>query len=230
MATELPRVTGGVTAQGAHDPGILYDNGLLTTTFSYEPKYRRRGRLVHLAGHLIAESVTPGQAPTLAAIEDEWWGRSSGSVYHVNGQYIDDKVEHEECRPYLIGIVNAIRENDIQVPNPVEREVISRRLNYKGHIDWDCVIRASRVVLDIKTGAKAPWHPIQSALYTMAYTEEIYRETKKVILFRRYVLYCGSSWGKSFYKLVEHTDQYDFKAAENFARAWHDRQRYSVAA
>lgn len=194
----LPRVT-----------TLIAEMGLLTDSTWFEPKHRRRGRLVHAAAHLIAQGKE---------IDEAWYGRHSGEAG-------DDRIDHEECLPYLDGVRNAIKDNDIFV-DAWELEVEHRSLRYQGHLDWDSVVQCKAAIIDLKCGMDAKWHPVQTALYAMARTRQIYDSTKVTKLYRRYALYLGPQWGARNYKLVEHNDPYDYKAAEHLALAWWDKKRY----
>src|SRR5882672_8863924 len=81
--TEWPRVT-----------TILKDFGLIDAGGPwFEPKHRRRGRLVDAACNLLGAGHE---------IETDWWSRSSG-------ERDDDRVAHEECRPFIGAYMQARR-------------------------------------------------------------------------------------------------------------------------
>lgn len=200
MTTNIPRVTGG-----PNDPGVLYDNGLIVGSEWYQTKHQRRGRLVHHAAHLIAKGFE---------IEDSWWGRHSG-------EGDADRVDHEECRPYLEGVRNALAEQDIRVAQ-VELEVHNRHDRYLGHLDWLAEIQGKdECIIDLKCGQPAKWHGIQLALYALALTSM----AEKIRLYKRYALYLGPSHGKKNYKLIAFNHPRDLNAAVVFAKAWHERRR-----
>lgn len=109
--------------------------------FWLKSKYLRRGRLVEAAVTLLAK----GQK-----IPDDWWLRHSG-------ESDDDRVEHEECRPYVDGGRKFLAEVPCQIVDS-QHEVISRNYDYQGHIDWYALLHQARVpyVIDLKCGPPPP--------------------------------------------------------------------------
>jgi hypothetical protein len=215
LAMLIPRVTGGIRLDGTIEEGILWTNGLITSSDWFLPKHQRRGRLVHAACHLIAQ----GQE-----IDEAWYGRGSGE-----GE--DDRVEHGETLPYIQGCRNALAENDI-TDIECELEVRHRALKYVGHLDWKCICQSEYAIIDLKCGAAPPpnvphWHHIQTALYGLALSDILWVQTGKMIIFKRWALYLGPANGRSLYKLVAHDNPHDYRAAENFALTFHNRRTYT---
>lgn len=167
MATNLPRVS-EILEWGLGD--------LVAGREWMQPRHRRRGRLAHAAAHIIALG---GQ------IENEWWDQSSGNdnAYTIDsrGKEYVDFVQHEECRPYVMGVEKALSELDLKVI-ATELAVTNDLLGYQGHIDWIAEMMLAdnplfrHWVIDLKTGAPPSagsaterWHRLQLFLYKLAY-------------------------------------------------------------
>jgi hypothetical protein len=203
-----PRVTGS-----ADSPGIIYELlGDRIDTRWFEARHRRRGTLVHAGAHILARRET---------INDNWW-------YGWSGVSAADRVEHEECRPYLDGVALAVRELEIEliaseqlVRNPIVR--------YYGHYDWLLRCRSYRGLelldnFDIKCGGPPPpdsitdhAHRIQTALYAMAIVIERASAGLPSIPVRRAALYLP---GDGSYRLRRHRDPGDKTRALILAQAW----------
>ena len=88
-----------------------------------KPRAYRRGRLVEAAATLLAQG---------RSIEPGWWTRASGEGN-------DDRVEHEECRPYVDSAAKFLRENPLTLlhpqPGQPQLEVTFPEL-FVGHVDW----------------------------------------------------------------------------------------------
>lgn len=201
--SEIPRVT-----------TLIADMGLMGDSAFYKPKHRRRGRYVHHWSHVIAQG---------GEVDAEWLQRSSGA------EEADDKVEHAEVLPYIEGVRNALSENDISV-SKVELEVENDILKYMGHLDWEGTVRGQPAIIDLKCGAQAEWHRIQTAYYGLALNRVDYKMTRKTTLRQRWALYLGPIWGTKSYKLVPHDQPHDYEAAKILVAAWWERQRYGAAA
>lgn len=163
-----------------------------------KPKYLRRGRLVEAAVTLLANRQI---------IEPSWWLRHSGESE-------DDRVEHLECEPYVIGGQKFLMEVPCQLI-AVQREVISRDYDYQGHIDWQALLHRGPAdyVIDLKCGeppakgSPLDWaYRMQLALYVIALAEERKQSTSA---YRRADLHLFDGT----YKLIERGGLYDIRAA-----------------
>lgn len=149
--SDLPHVMSGIVG-----PLVLGSED----KFWLKSKYLRRGRLVEAAVTLLAK----GQK-----IPDDWWLRHSGEAE-------DDRVEHEECRPFVDGGRKFLAEVPCQLI-AAQREVTNTEYRYQGHIDWYVALYEGPKswVVDLKCGrppqpgSALDWaYRMQLALYVIA--------------------------------------------------------------
>lgn len=180
---------------------ILKDFGFVPDAWYFEPKHRRRGRLVDAAVNILGDGGEIGPA---------WWERTSG-------ERDDDRVAHEECRPFIEAYMKARRELDFTMTH-CAFEVISRTPFYIGHPDqvWEY---HGDALIDVKTGEPPPeqsltemYHRYQLGLYLPPVAALINAHP------RRYNLYLLND-GR--YRLVERKDRRDISEALILGQAWH---------
>lgn len=179
------------TIGGGDRDGILIPQG----SEWYLPKHQRRGRLVE---------YICGMAGMGKSIPDSWWSDHSG-------ERDDDRVEHEECRPYLEAYLRVLAITGAKVVHAYPQiEVRHPQLRYQGHIDqvWQWWQNREWVV-DLKNGDPQPWHAFQLALYRDAYAE---------------TFNCALPPAANVYlpagRIVERNDITDVIEARMLARAW----------
>ncbi len=181
---------------------ILKAFGFVPDAPYYEPKHRRRGRLVDAAVNIL------GMGGTIA---DDWWDRTSG-------ERDDDRVEHKDCLPFIVAYQHAQRELGFKVTQAPVEAITSIYPLYVGHPDqiWQYYGDA---LVDIKTGAEPSrdslterYHRYQLGLYYPPVSANLGR------FLRRYNLYLTND-GK--YRLVERKDRRDVTEALILAQAWH---------
>jgi hypothetical protein len=180
---------------------ILKDFNFIQDAWYFEPKHRRRGRLVDAACNLLGAGHE---------IEKDWWGRTSG-------ERDDDRVAHEECRPFIEAYMQFLRETGFRIKH-CALEVKNSACRYIGHIDQIGDIPSQSrnwplSLIDIKTGGESDWHKYQLGLYIPAVNE-----TLETFSQRRYNLYLTND-GK--HRLVERKDRRDISEALILAQAWH---------
>lgn len=168
----------------------------------YKPKHLRRGRLVDAACNLLGAGRT---------IDPAWWEG-------VSGEGDDDRVEHEECRPFIDAYAKFLKETRFTM-NYCALKVQNTTLRYVGHIDQIGAFRGSDVLalLDLKTGGKSNWHRLQLGLYAPAVMEKLH-----LLRLRRFNLYLT---GDGKYELVERKYRGDVEEAKMLAGAWWIRQQ-----
>lgn len=192
---------------------VLFDQ----ETFWLKPKYLRRGRLVEAVATNLASGL---------GVEEAWWSRHSG-------EGVDDRVDHEECRPYAEAAAQWLNEmgfvlehHQVEVVNPVLRCI--------GHLDWDGYFKHDqdrhKWIIDLKCGPPPPEYSggrrnplfdayhFQTALYKLgrASQDSTYAIAKRAGLH----LFDGR------YQFVPHNNPRDLIIAPKLAEHWHFRQQY----
>lgn len=182
---------------------ILKDFGFVPDAPYYEPKHRRRGRLVDAAVNLIGMGKT---------IEEDWWDRTSG-------ERDDDRVAHRETLPFIEAYMQAQGELRFKVTH-CALELRHHAPSYVGHPDqlWDY---SGLALVDVKTGPEPPkdsiaewYHRYQLGLY---YPMILHFFEHRLVP-KRFNLYLTND-GK--YRLVERKDRRDVTEALVLAQAWH---------
>ena len=173
---------------------ILKDFNLIADAFYFEPRHRRRGRLVDAACNLLGRGIK---------IEDEWWEQCSG----VRD---DDRVFHHEVRPFVAAYEKFLAETGFklryhaaEVRNSVDR--------YIGHIDQVGDLYDGTTTLDLKTGGESEFHRFQLGGYGPAVLESLGLHTRRANLYL-------TDDGK--YRLVKRCDRRDITEFQALARAW----------
>jgi hypothetical protein len=123
------------------------------------------------------------EAIAACGLVDTTWmtdlGRDRGSAVHLataldDAGDLDETSVHEMVAPYLESWRRFRRETGIKIV-ATELEVRHDAMRYVGHLDrivrWPARPEAL-CVLDLKTGAPARWHAIQTALYALAYASK----------------------------------------------------------
>lgn len=173
---------------------ILKDFGFISDAFYFEPRHRRRGRLCDAACNLLGAGHE---------IETDWWSRTSG-------ERDDDRVEHEETRPFIEAYMQCLRETGFTMTHCAEE--VRSGFRYVGHIDQiGHFPEQVPSLIDIKTGGESDWHRYQLGLYQPAVVETLRLHCK------RYNLYLTND-GK--YRLVERKDRRDISESLILAQAW----------
>ena len=174
---------------------VLKDFNLIADAFYYEPRHRRRGRLVDSCCNLLGRNIK---------IEDEWWEQCSG----VRD---DDRVFHHEVRPFVAAYEKFLSETGFKmtscadtVKNSVDRVI--------GHTDQIGHLEPTRhALLDLKTGGESEFHRLQLGGYQPAVLETL------GIMVDRFNLYLTDD-GK--YRLQKRPDRRDITEFSALARAW----------
>ena len=213
-------------------PGIIPSMVLFDEDRSFlKPRYLRRGRLVDAVCNIVATGGTVPRA---------WWEGHSGEAD-------DDRVEHEECRPYLEGCLKFLAEHEFVVKE-TQIEVIHKGLRYIGHADWFGYYLKNPECwhdLELKCGAPPPkWinAPRHIEGVTDATTEVTIRRINPLwVAYRRQsalYLMAANSMGYTLrrraglhlfdgtYQLVEHDDRSDIAASTIMVQSYHDREQF----
>lgn len=129
--------------------------------------------------------------------------RLRGEAVHKACEYLDeDDLDFETVDPAYLPYLKAYQKflSDF---NPswkdIEKIVYNNTYNYVGTFDRAGILLNDLCVLDIKSGGKLPWHPVQLAAYAGAYTTSA---------IKRYGLYLKDDGD---YKLKEYSDPKDFR-------------------
>ena len=124
---------------------------------------------------------------------------------------VEVRVEHllgsNPLTPYFRAWQEFKRQSKIEILETEER-VGNEVYRYAGTVDLRVKLYKEESIIDIKTGGKSPWHPLQTAGYAECYDRPL----------RRFALYLRKDESYSF---VEHTtreDRYVFLAALSIAR------------
>ncbi len=125
--------------------------------------------------------------------------------------YLKNDLVEETLDPTLLARLNAFRDFERQTGYRVDRTEDGKpqceiRLHhpiygYAGTFDQLGTHDGAALLLELKSGAPAPWHRIQTALYAMFFNARP----------RRAVLYLPKSGG---YRFVQHNDRLDFDVAK----------------
>lgn len=173
---------------------IIYSLGLAEGSPFFQPKHRRRGRLVHDAALLLAHQ---------GSIPEEWWSMTSGDPENPR-----DSVSHEECREHLKAFDRWMVATRWHLDRTLHRngqevELRHRNGTYVGHADQIGFMgpNARHWIVDLKCGEPEKWHRLQTSFYWDALVSQ------HRIVARRACLYLPSG------KLVEHTDSTDLLVA-----------------
>jgi len=160
-------------------------------------------------------SVT--QALTEAGIIDQQWYTSDGCirgtyVATMTALYDNEMLDESSLDPVLIPYLTAWKtfleqsKSDVIM---VEEAVFHPVARYAGTYDRWIVLNGRDTIVDIKTGAKEPWHPLQTAAYAHCFPNTP---------MQRAGVYLDKS---GTYKLVDHRDPTDitmFMSALNVAK------------
>ena len=127
-------------------------------------------------GGVIIRSVTQ-ILKAAGLIDDRWFSeeaRDRGSAVHTLCERYAHSIRFDNTGRPLASLeyVNAFERFvedfgvcDIDTETMIEGEIDGHR--YAGKYDLMAEIQSKRVLIDIKTGAKAKWHPVQLAAYAM---------------------------------------------------------------
>lgn len=185
---------------------------------AFDPKEHR-----YTSGTRVVPSVT--QIMTNSKMIDDAWfteeSRNRGTYVHMATQFLDEDDLDESSvdatyKPYL----DAYRKflDEVQPKwSAIEQWVFDEILWYAGTVDRVGVIFDKKVVLDIKTGVKMPWHECQIFAY---------KHALQIPGLKCYGLYLKKD---KTYKLIEYTDKSAlniFKAALVIAH-WKDQNGIS---
>jgi len=146
----------------------MNDSGVILNEDTHE--YTRGGAYVPGVSHLLKQA---------GVIHDGFFTQESadrGTAVHKAAQYIaQDDLDRDSIDPRIAGYVAAIDRFMRETGYVSERSefiVEHKRFNYCGRCDDTGIMRingAARVVyIDWKTGAKLPWHRLQTAAYVGA--------------------------------------------------------------
>jgi CRISPR/Cas system-associated exonuclease Cas4 (RecB family) len=151
---------------------ILKDEGFIDSTW-YNVAARDKGTMVHLLTHLWDV--------------DELWDL--------------DQVTNEN-RPYLEAYTAFLKENCVEITQ--SERPMWHPSGYAGTPDKAAFFRENgeRAVIEIKTGSKAPWHPLQTAAQAIL----LKHLCPEYTLLDRYALYLSPNG----YKLEQHKDRADY--------------------
>jgi len=130
---------------------------------------------------------------------------------------LDHDSIHPEVRPYFDSFIGFCRVSRFVFEvSLIEKPLIHTILRFGGKPDLPAYTPDGLpCVIDIKTGAPASWHPLQTALYAI-----LLRDVAKFGVIRRYCLYlCGKG-------LIEHTDPDDEKIALSALTLSHFKRRH----
>jgi len=126
-------------------------------------------------------TLIPGVTTILKAagvIDDRWYNaeaRDRGSAVHAlceryaNGERSDKHGRYMAGLEYVRGFAEWLAVYGVYAEAAECR--VYGKINgkaYAGTFDLLAIINGKRVLVDIKTGAKAKWHPVQLAAYAMA--------------------------------------------------------------
>lgn len=120
----------------------------------------------------------------VGAIDTRWSDQEAldrGTAVHIATEFddqgdLDDdhfRAEYPDWWPYVEAYRKFKREASVEILD-IERHVYHAAYQYCGTLDRIARINGYRSLLDIKTGAKAPWHHVQTAGYMMAWTGFMY--------------------------------------------------------
>jgi hypothetical protein len=204
--SEYPRVTTILKEM------VLFDQ----ETWWLKSKYLRRGRLVDACASIIASGKE---------IEPDWFKSHSGEAD-------DDRVEHEECRPYLDGVRAFMAEHRF-VLEASQMEVINSVERYLGHLDWLGYFEPMsnvKWVIDMKCGPPPPEYvtmprrinPLYVAYRRQVALYKLALATQTGVVANRATLHLF----EGRYQFIRHNDVRDVNAALAMVRAFHDRQQF----
>lgn len=155
------------------------------------------------------------EALKLAGLIDTEWlneeGALRGRAAHAAcalddlGDLVEGSV-HEDVRP-LLESWRAFRRQTGLVVLAVELEVVHTAMGYAGRLDRIVQFpdRPRPTVLDLKSGASAPWHRVQTAGYALAWGQ---REGGGALLPERCCLYLQADGSPG--RFSPHKDRRDF--------------------
>lgn len=111
----------------------------------------------------------------LGLIEDSWRDEHAmdrGTAVHAATAYddegdLDERSVTAEIAPYLAGYRKWRREMPCEVVGKPETTVTNEALGIHGTLDRCIKLNGATYIVDIKTGAPAPWHRWQIALYRL---------------------------------------------------------------
>ncbi len=105
-------------------------------------------------------------------IDTRWFTeetRQRGSCVAQATQFYDEgtldyDALDDELKPYVMAWERFLVENEVEIEH-VELRVCSPTRRFAGTLDREILLKKSRWILDIKTGAKPAWHGLQTAGY-----------------------------------------------------------------
>lgn len=158
------------------------------------------------------------EALRLAGLVDTEWltpeGAKRGTYTHEataldDAGRIDPTWSHPEITPRLESWRRFRRESGLAV-EAVELEVVHHAMRYAGRLDRIARFPADTrpTLIDIKNGAKAAWHRIQTALYALAWCAQTGEATPK-----RGAVYLKADGRSAVF--VPHDDRTDFEVARH---------------
>jgi hypothetical protein len=147
-------------------------------------------------------------------------GRDRGTAVHMLCQALDEGREIDESKiedARTLGRFRGYKRFKDETgfsPEVIERPVYSKRHRIACTPDRTGRLNSVLATIDIKGGAKAHWHPFQTAWQGLC----LYEEPEA---FPRYALYLKDT-GR--YKLEPHEDPYDFEVARAAAIIFHTKR------
>jgi hypothetical protein len=140
-------------------------------------------------------------------IDATWYttqGRDLGTAVHAASAYLDEgRLDWSTVDPLVAPRLRSYQKF-LEEMRPaivsIEETVANPTLGYIGHVDRTLEINGRFGVLDLKSPARAPWHPIQLALYAGCYRGPV----------ARWNLYLSDT----NYQLVEHRGRRDWEVAK----------------
>lgn len=145
------------------------------------------------------------------------WYMERGSALHLAAQLWDEgDLDESSVDPaiavHLAAYKTFLRANESElVIETIEQPAYHPR-GYAGTYDRGILWRGDRGILDIKTGAKAPWHRLQTAAYLALVPEATVR----------LVVYVGSDGA---WKLERHEDHTDWGVFASALALWQWKER-----
>jgi hypothetical protein len=185
---------------------ILEMSGVSTFAKALDPKYQVRGTAIHKANEALAEGYTPTDAPP-------------------------------EYLPFIEGLAGWYRRFEPTVI-ATERRIIDRLNRTTGQLDLVALLARPAglwlYVIDVKTGARAPWHGIQTAGYKdlAAQDDALWAmmgepwasipPSQRYGQIHRGVIYLPGDGTACWVEQVDPTDDYLFRSARALMQWRHD--------
>jgi len=155
----------------------------------------------------------------VGAIDTRWaqqWHLDRGTAVHKtielhNKGVLDYDSIDPEVTPYFEQWLEFENVSEIKVLTS-EKKVTHETLLYGGTLDMIAELNGEKVLIDLKTGGKAPWHSLQTAAYAMAYLQST--DLKLPPYVKRFTLYLS---GEGMANLSRHeNDEQDCFAFQGF--------------